>query len=104
MYASAPQASFSMCNCVFCSKSLTSSCVYRNMSSHTADNNENTKRPFKLSKPFAGSVDEYKAFVTRKAEVANIRAKFPNKIPVIVERYAKESTLPVLDKTKFLVP
>ncbi|XP_053316867.1 microtubule-associated proteins 1A/1B light chain 3C [Spea bombifrons] len=51
-------------------------------------------KPFKLRKSLA----------TRKAEVIGIKAKFPTKVPVIVERYHREKYLPLLDKTKFLVP
>ncbi|XP_063233784.1 microtubule-associated proteins 1A/1B light chain 3C-like [Bacillus rossius redtenbacheri] len=45
-----------------------------------------------------------KSCVMKRDEVALIRAKFPNKVPVVVERFQKEMYLPDLDKTKFLVP
>nr|CAB3263615.1 microtubule-associated proteins 1A/1B light chain 3B-like [Phallusia mammillata] len=47
---------------------------------------------------------ETKSLVTRKSEVNGIREKFPTKVPIIVERYRKEKYLPILDKTKYLVP
>ena len=39
----------------------------------------------------------------RSAESAKIRAKYPERIPVIVQRAAK-SQIPDIDKRKFLVP
>lgn len=59
--------------------------------------------------PFEKSMEmmpfkQRKCLATRKDEVCSIRSKFPNKLPVIVERYTREKSLPLLDKTKFLVP
>uniref|UniRef100_T1JL13 Autophagy-related protein n=1 Tax=Strigamia maritima TaxID=126957 RepID=T1JL13_STRMM len=70
---------------------------YSKENTMTPDNNHNNVgkvKPFKERKPF----------ISRKEEVEGIRAKFPTKIPVIVEKYSRESYLPTLDKMKFLVP
>ena len=40
----------------------------------------------------------------RKEQSSRIRAKHPNRIPVIVEKYSNSITAPNIDKNKFLVP
>ncbi|KAF3956463.1 hypothetical protein ACB098_10G134600 [Castanea mollissima] len=46
--------------------------------------------------------DEF-TFEQRYEESRDIIAKYPNRVPLIVERYSK-SRLPVMEKKKFLVP
>jgi len=41
---------------------------------------------------------------TRKASAASIRAKHPDRIPVIVDKRSSDSSIPDIDKKKFLVP
>jgi len=41
---------------------------------------------------------------SRAASAASIRAKHPDRIPVIVDKRAGDSSLPEIDKKKFLVP
>eukprot|EP00922_Rhytidocystis_sp_ex-Travisia-forbesii_P037149 GHVS01055367.1.p1 GENE.GHVS01055367.1~~GHVS01055367.1.p1 ORF type:complete len:161 (+),score=18.31 GHVS01055367.1:272-754(+) len=49
------------------------------------------------------SIRDEVAFDKRTAEAHRIRAKYPNRIPVICEK-ATRSDLPEIDKKKFLVP
>jgi GABA(A) receptor-associated protein len=43
-------------------------------------------------------------FSQRKAEIDKIREKYPQKVPVLVERAKDSKNVPDIDKNKFLVP
>ena len=48
-------------------------------------------------------VDQYSLKV-RKGEANRILSKYPDRIPIIVEKSAQKSDLPDIDKIKYLVP
>ena len=62
-------------------------------------NNQNEKYPTSYR-----TFKERKDLSVRQAEYAALKAKYPNKVMVVVEKYPKERYLPIIDKTKFLVP
>uniref|UniRef100_A0A6C0EJE2 Autophagy-related protein n=1 Tax=viral metagenome TaxID=1070528 RepID=A0A6C0EJE2_9ZZZZ len=43
-------------------------------------------------------------FQERKKEAGRILAKYPDRVPVIIEKHEKVGEIPELDKSKFLVP
>lgn len=43
-------------------------------------------------------------FEQRKAEAVRIRAKYPDRIPILVERHNKSTTVNQIEKEKYLAP
>ncbi|XP_025837506.1 microtubule-associated proteins 1A/1B light chain 3C-like [Agrilus planipennis] len=84
-----------ICSCNF-DKSL---CYKKTMLEKFTSEIKRTKRDINCN-----GIKKPKTVEIRKEEVMAIRNRFPTKIPVIVQRFSKETNLPQLDKSKFLVP
>uniref|UniRef100_A0A914WH20 Uncharacterized protein n=2 Tax=Plectus sambesii TaxID=2011161 RepID=A0A914WH20_9BILA len=50
------------------------------------------------------SYKQRKSFEIRRSEADEIMRRFPDKIPILIERFKNETVLPQIDKMKFLVP
>ncbi|PAV56234.1 hypothetical protein WR25_15682 [Diploscapter pachys] len=50
------------------------------------------------------SFRQRRPFHARERDVEEIRRQQPNKVPVIIERYENERSLPLMERCKFLVP
>ncbi|CAD5224499.1 unnamed protein product [Bursaphelenchus xylophilus] len=53
---------------------------------------------------FIPSFKERKSLNERMRMVEEIRRQQPDKVPIIIERFEGEKSLPLLDKSKYLVP
>merc|ERR1712137_1110856 len=71
------------------------------MGEHTESANRDLRA--KYMKSFKSTFKSEHPLEKRKAEAARIRDKYPDRIPVIVEK-AEKSDVPDIDKKKYLVP
>lgn len=57
-----------------------------------------------LSSGFQPTFKERRPFAARCRDAEMIRKEYPHKVPVIIERFEGEKHLPLIDRSKFLVP